>query len=44
MRFPLTTPPGGGPAKRSAGIGFREYFQTLHIDYSDRIKGRLVDG
>lgn len=26
MRFPLTTPPGGGPAQRPAGIAFRDLF------------------
>ena len=26
MRFPLTTPPGGGPLKRPMGIGFRNRF------------------
>ncbi|MFC0582737.1 hypothetical protein [Micrococcoides hystricis] len=29
MRFPLTTPPGGGPAKRPAGIAFRDSFIPL---------------
>lgn len=44
MRFPLTTPPGGGPAARGAGIGFRTYFQTLHFDYANRTGGHVVDG
>lgn len=29
MRFPLTTPPGGGPARRSAGVAFRDSFIPL---------------
>lgn len=33
MRFVITLPPGGGPAQRETGIGFREYFQTLHVNY-----------
>jgi hypothetical protein len=44
MRFPLTTPPGGGPTKREAGIGFRERFQVIHVDYANRSSGRVVDG
>ena len=43
MRFPLTNPPGGGPVTRQAGIGFRTYFQELHIDYDNRIHGQVVD-
>jgi hypothetical protein len=43
MRFPLTKPPGGGPVARQAGIGFRTYFQVLHIDYENRIRGQVVD-
>lgn len=44
MRFPLTEPPGGGPVGRAAGIGFRDYFQTFHMDYESRVRGRVVDG
>lgn len=44
MRFPLTKPPGGGPVGRVAGIGFRDYFQTFHMDYENRVTGRVVDG
>jgi hypothetical protein len=44
MRFPLTTPPGGGDAAREAGIGFRTYFQTFHVAYDERMSGRVVDG
>lgn len=44
MRFPLTTPPGGGPLRREAGLGFRTYFQTLRIDYQNRSSGQVVDG
>jgi hypothetical protein len=44
MRFPLTTPPGGGPPAREPGIGFRSYFQALHIDYNNRVSGVVVDG
>lgn len=29
MRFPLTTPPGGGAARRTAGIAFRDIFIPL---------------
>ncbi len=29
MRFPLTSPPGGGPALRPAGIAFRDSFIPL---------------
>jgi hypothetical protein len=43
MRFPLTKPPDGGPVARQAGIGFRTYFQVLHIDYANRIRGQVVD-
>ncbi|MGY5884166.1 hypothetical protein [Modestobacter lacusdianchii] len=44
MRFPLTTPPGGGQVRREAGIGFRDRFHTLHIDHANRTSGRVVDG
>jgi hypothetical protein len=44
MRFPLTTPPGGGAVGRLAGVGFRDRFQILYIDYANRSSGRLVDG
>ncbi|MFA6575821.1 MAG: hypothetical protein WCS84_10410 [Nocardioides sp.] len=44
MRFPLTTPPGGGPAGREAGIGFRDRFQVLYVDHANRSSGRIVDG
>lgn len=44
MRFPLTTPPAGGPARREAGIGFRDRFQILYIDYANRSSGQVVDG
>lgn len=44
MRFPLTTPRGGGPPGREAGIGFRAYFQTFRIDYDNRVRGIIVDG
>lgn len=44
MRFPLTTPPGGGPPAREAGIGFRSYFQTFQIDYARRTTAHVVDG
>lgn len=44
MRFPLTTPPGGGKVRREAGIGFRDRFQILYIDYASRISGRVGDG
>ncbi len=44
MRFPLTTPPAGGPGKRLAGIGFREYFQIIHMSYAERTSRQVVDG
>jgi hypothetical protein len=44
MRFPLTTPPGGGQVRREAGIGFRDRFQVLYIDHANRSSGRVVDG
>jgi hypothetical protein len=44
MRFPLTEPPGGGPLRRQAGLGFRTYFQTFHIDYHNRTSGQVIDG
>ncbi len=44
MRFPLTTPPGGGPVMREAGIGFRSRFQIIDVDYANRSSGRVVDG
>jgi hypothetical protein len=44
MRFPLTMPPGGGKVRREAGIGFRDHFQILHIDHTNRSSGRVVDG
>ena len=42
MRFPLTTPPGGGQVRREAGIGFRDHFQVLHIDHAGR-QGQVVE-
>ena len=44
MRFPLTKPLGGGPVRREAGLGFRTYFQTFHIDYQNRTRGQVIDG
>lgn len=44
MRFPLTTPPGGGQLRREAGIGFRDRFQIIHIDHANSSSGRVVDG
>ncbi|WP_344768319.1 hypothetical protein [Aeromicrobium panaciterrae] len=43
MRFIITVPPGGGPAKRETGIGFRDYFQTLHFDYDGHRTVRATD-
>jgi hypothetical protein len=31
MRFPMTTPPGGGGIRRPAGLGFRDVFIPLHF-------------
>ena len=39
MRFPLTTPPGGGPLKRPMGIGFREDF--IALGYPDQVRHNL---
>lgn len=44
VRLPLTTPPGGGPPAREAGIGFRAGFQSFSIDYEGRMSGQIVDG
>jgi hypothetical protein len=44
MRFPLTTPPGGGNVRREAGIGFRGRFQILYVDHANRSSGRVVEG
>jgi hypothetical protein len=47
MRFPLTTPPGGGPTRRPPGIGFRDGlhtdFRIFDFDYGGRRRGRIVD-
>lgn len=42
MRFPLTTPPGGGPPKRSAGIAFRDSFIPLKFTGSAMHNVRVV--
>lgn len=39
MRFPLTTPPGGGPLKRPMGIGFSEDF--IALGYPDQVRHNL---
>ena len=39
MRFPLTTPPGGGPLKRPMGIGFSEDF--IALGYPDQVRRNL---
>lgn len=44
MRFPITAPPGGGPPAREAGIGFRDCFVPIQIDYDHRSQGRVVSG
>lgn len=44
MRFPLTEPTGGGPARREAGIGFRDRFQVLYVDHAHHSSARIVDG
>ena len=43
MRFPLTTPPGGGPLKRPMGIGFREGFIALGRSGDARHNLRLTN-
>lgn len=42
MRFPLTTPPGGGPARRPAGISFRDSFIPLTFTGSAKGSVRVV--
>ncbi|WGP04817.1 hypothetical protein QFE97_11955 [Bacillus subtilis] len=42
MRFPLTTPPDGGSAKRTAGVAFRGTFIPLKFTGSAVHKGRVV--
>lgn len=42
MRFPLTTPRGGGPGKRPAGIAFRESFIPLTFTGSAMRNIRVV--
>ena len=42
MRFPLTTPPGGGPARRPAGIAFRDSFIPLIFTGSAMRNVRVV--
>lgn len=42
MRFPLTSPPGGGPAQRPAGIAFRDAFVPLTFTGSAMRNVRVV--
>lgn len=42
MRFPLTTPPGGGPTRRPPGIAFRDSFIALKFNFSEKRAGRVV--
>ena len=42
MRFPLTTPPGGGPTRRPSGLAFRDSFIPLTFTGSAVRKGRVV--
>lgn len=42
MRFPITNPPSGGPPARESGIGYRDLFQPMQIDYENRRQGRVV--
>jgi hypothetical protein len=42
MRLPLTTPPGGGPARRPAGIAFRDSFIPLIFTGSAMSNVRVV--
>lgn len=44
MRFPLTTPPGGGPARRPPGLAFRDSFIPLTFTGSAVRRGRVVAG
>jgi hypothetical protein len=44
MRFPITTPPGGGPAQRQMGVGYRTFFQQFSVDYDRRTTAVVVDG
>lgn len=43
MRFPLTTPPGGGHAQRPAGIAFRDKFVPISFTGPIMHKIRVVD-
>lgn len=42
MRFPLTTPPGGGPVQRPAGIAFRDVFIPLNFTGTEMRNIRVV--
>lgn len=42
MRFPLTTPPGGGPIQRPAGIAFHDMFVPLQFTGSEMRNIRVV--
>ena len=44
MRFPLTTPPGGGPVRRPAGIAFRDSFIPLTFTGTEMHNVRVVAG
>ncbi|MCC9205969.1 hypothetical protein [Arthrobacter sp. zg-Y769] len=43
MRFPLTTPPGGGPVQRPAGIAYRDLFIPFTFTGPAMHNIRLVD-
>lgn len=42
MRFPLTTPPGGGPGRRPAGLAFRDSFIAITFTGSAMRNIRVV--
>lgn len=42
MRFPLTTPPGGGHIQRPAGIAFHDMFVPLRFTSSEMRNIRVV--
>lgn len=44
MRFPVTTPPDGGPLDRKTGVAFRTSFVPLNVNVARKFSGKLVDG
>lgn len=44
MRFPVTTPPDGGPLDRKTGVALRSSFVPMDVNYADKFSGKVVDG